>query len=186
MARHIKQKWLKITWYRLRIAKKAFRGLGQVLKNKQISLNTKKRSLKCYVWSTLMYGCESWNISQAMQERLEAAEIWFLTRMLRILDGPYDKRSYIEESKYKKSTYDHDNYKTTAFLGHVNRKETIEYLAMTGKIEGKRARGRQRMTLMSNVIRRMGGTWTACEVLKASKERRNWTDIIANVERHGT
>ena len=26
------------------------------------------------------------------------------------------------------------------FLGHVNRKETIEYLAMTGKIEGKRAR----------------------------------------------
>ena len=72
------------------------------------------------------------------------------------------------------------------FLGHVNRKETIEYLAMMGNIEGKRARGRQRMTLLSNVIRRMGGTWTACEVLQASKERRNWTDIIANVERHGT
>ena len=46
------------------IAKKAFRGLGQVL--------------KCYGWSTLMYGCEGWNISQAMQEHLEAAEIWFL------------------------------------------------------------------------------------------------------------
>ena len=68
------------------------------------------------------------------------------------------------------------------FLGHVNRKETLEYLAMTGKIEGKRARGRQRMTLMSNIIRRMGGPWTACEVLQATKEIRNWTDIIANVE----
>ena len=66
------------------IAKKAFRGLGQVLKNKQISLNTEKRILKCYVWSTLMYGCESWYISQAMQERLEAAEIWFFKRMLNI------------------------------------------------------------------------------------------------------
>ena len=61
------------------------------------------------------------------------------------------------------------------FLGHVNRKETIEYLAMTGKIDGKRVRGRQRMTLMSNIIRRMGGTWTACEVLQASKERRNFS-----------
>ena len=70
------------------------------------------------------------------------------------------------------------------FLGHVNRKETKEYLSLTGKIEGKRARGRQRMTVMSNIIRRMGGTWIACEVLQATKERRNWTDIIANVERH--
>ena len=58
------------------------------------------------------------------------------------------------------------------FLGHVNRKEKIEYLAMTGKIAGKRARGRQRMTFISSIIRRMGGSLTACEVLQASKERR--------------
>ena len=103
-----------------------------------------------------------------------------------MLDGSYDKRSYIEESKYKKSTMTMITTRQLRFLGQVNRKETIEYLAMTRKIEGKLARGRQRMTLMSNVIRRMGGTWTACKVLQASKERRNWTDIIANVERHGT
>ena len=47
-------------------------------------MKTKKRILKCYVWSTLMYGCESWTISKAMQERLEAAEVWFLRRMLSI------------------------------------------------------------------------------------------------------
>ena len=40
-------------------------------------------------------------------------------------------------------------------LGHVNRKEKIEYLAMTGKNAGKRARGRQRMTFISSIIRRM-------------------------------
>ena len=72
------------------------------------------------------------------------------------------------------------------FLSHVNRKEEIEYLAMTGKITGKRARGRQRMTFMNSIIRRMGGSYTACEVLQASKDRRTWNDIIANVERHGT
>ena len=31
-----------------------------------------------------MYGCESWTISKAIQERLEVAEIWFLRRMLSI------------------------------------------------------------------------------------------------------
>ena len=72
------------------------------------------------------------------------------------------------------------------FLSHVNRKETIEYLAMKGKIEGKRARRRQKRTLMSSIIGRMRGTWKACELLQISKERRNWTDIIANVERHST
>ena len=72
------------------------------------------------------------------------------------------------------------------FLGHVNRKEEIEYLAMTGKIAGKRAIGRERMTFMNSIIRRMGGSWAAWEVLQASKDRRTWTDTIANFERHGT
>ena len=47
-------------------------------------MKTKKRILKCYVWSTLTYGCEGWTISKAMQERLEAVEVWFLRRMLSI------------------------------------------------------------------------------------------------------
>ena len=36
------------------------------------------------VWSTLLYGYESWTISKRMESQLEAAEIWFLRRMLRI------------------------------------------------------------------------------------------------------
>ena len=36
------------------------------------------------VWSVLLYGSESWTISRAMQERLQAVEMWFLRRMLRI------------------------------------------------------------------------------------------------------
>ena len=60
------------------IAKKAFKDLEQVLKIKKIGLKTKKRILKCYVWFTLLCGCESWTKSKAMQERLEVAEIWFL------------------------------------------------------------------------------------------------------------
>ena len=67
---------------RIGIAKKAFKDLAQVLKDKKVGLKAKKIIFKCYVWSTLMYGCESLTISKAMQERQEAAEIWFLRRML--------------------------------------------------------------------------------------------------------
>jgi len=47
-------------------------------------MSTKLRLLKCYVWSTLLYRCESWTVNQGMKSQLEATEMWFLRRMLRI------------------------------------------------------------------------------------------------------
>ncbi|GFO14452.1 RNA-directed DNA polymerase from mobile element jockey [Plakobranchus ocellatus] len=32
----------------------------------------------------IMYGCEAWTISKQIQNKLEATEMWFLRRMLRI------------------------------------------------------------------------------------------------------
>ena len=37
------------------------------------------------------------------------------------------------------------------FLGHVIRKDGLENLALTGKIEGKRGRGRKRMLWMTSL-----------------------------------
>ena len=37
------------------------------------------------------------------------------------------------------------------FLGHILRKEELEDMAITGNIEGKRARGRQRLTFISSL-----------------------------------
>ena len=172
---------------RIGIAKKAFKDLAQVLKNKKIGLRTKKIILKCYVWSTLMYGCESWTISKAMQERLEAAEIGFLRRTLGIswLDR-MSNETVLRKADTRRELIKMITVRQMRFLSHVNRKEELEYLALTGKIAGKRVRGRQKMIFMNSIIRRMGGSWTACEVLQTSKDRRTWMDIIVNIERHGT
>ena len=119
------------------IAKKAVRDLGQVLKNKKITPNTKKRNLKCFVWSTLLYGCESWNISQAMQERLEAAEIWFLKRMLEISwTDLVTNEAILRKTHTGRSLMKMITTRQLPFLGHVNRKETVEYLAMMGRSKG--------------------------------------------------
>ena len=58
--------------------------MEKVLTSRSINMCTKMRLLKCYVWSTLLYGCESWTISKRMESQLEATEIWFLRRLLRI------------------------------------------------------------------------------------------------------
>ena len=36
------------------------------------------------MWSTLTYGCECWTITSDIEKKIEAAEMWFIRRMLRI------------------------------------------------------------------------------------------------------
>lgn len=69
---------------RIALSKQAFQKMNPILKNRTISINTKTRVLKCYVWSILLYGSECWTISKEMEKRLEATEMWFLRRMLNV------------------------------------------------------------------------------------------------------
>ena len=69
---------------RIATAKDAFQKLSLILKNRNISMTTKFRVLKTYVWSTLTYGCECWTITSDIEKKIEAAEMWFIRRMLRI------------------------------------------------------------------------------------------------------
>ena len=58
--------------------------MEKVLKSRNIDLQLRIRVLKCYVMTTLLYGCETWTLSGDMMKQLEAVEMWFLRRMLRI------------------------------------------------------------------------------------------------------
>ena len=69
---------------RIATAKDAFKKLSLILKNRNISMTTKFRLLKTYAWSTLTYGCECWTITSDIEKKIEAAEMWFIRRMLRI------------------------------------------------------------------------------------------------------
>ena len=69
---------------RIGIAKTTYKKMGTVLNSRHIKLDTRMRLLKCYVWSTHLFGCESWTISQTMEKKVMAADMWFLRRMMRI------------------------------------------------------------------------------------------------------
>ena len=69
---------------RINIARTTFSKMSKVLTSKKIALNTRKRILQCYIWSTLQYGVETWTITGSMAKRLSAFEMCCYRRMLRI------------------------------------------------------------------------------------------------------
>ena len=67
------------------------------------------------------------------------------------------------------------------FLGHVLREDGLENLCLTGKIEGKRARGRQREKYMDGLRRVTGGERTSVELIHLARNRGDWKSMIADV-----
>ena len=58
--------------------------LDSVFKSKNISLLTKVRTVKAIVFPVVMYRCEGWTIKKAEHQRIDAFELWCLTRLLRV------------------------------------------------------------------------------------------------------
>ena len=69
---------------RIGIAKTAFSKMNSILTKPHVSLTTRTKILYCYIWSTLLYGAETWTITKPMRERLNAFEMWCYRRMLSI------------------------------------------------------------------------------------------------------
>src|SRR3984893_3390396 len=122
---------------RIALAKDAFQRLDHILRNRKISMETKKESSRMFVISTLIYGCECWTISAQMEERLKAAEMWFLRRMLRIsyIDHVTNETVMIRANTTRK-LMKIIRRRQLEFLGHVMRKERMEDLILNGKIQG--------------------------------------------------
>ena len=58
--------------------------IDSILKSRDITLPTKVRLVKAMVFPVVMYGCESWTIKKAEQQRIDAFELWCWRRLLRV------------------------------------------------------------------------------------------------------
>ena len=69
----------------LLLGKEAMTNLDSILKSRDITLSTKVHLVKTMVFPVVMYGCESWIIKKAEQRRIDAIELWYWRRLLRVL-----------------------------------------------------------------------------------------------------
>ena len=67
----------------INLGRKAMINLDRVLKSRDITLLTKVHLFKALVFPVVMYGCESWPIKKAEQQRIDAFQLWCWRRLLR-------------------------------------------------------------------------------------------------------
>ena len=168
---------------RIAIAKASFQKMSTILKNRNISFSTKLKVLKTYVWSILLYRCETWTITAGTKKNLEAAEMWFYRRMLRIAwKEKRTNESILEETNQERSLIKTIRKRQLKFLGHICRHKGLEFLSLTGKIEGTRSRGRQRITFLDSLSSFVtGNNKDNIALLRMTEDRDRWRIMIADV-----
>ena len=68
----------------LLLGRKVMTNLDSILKSRDITLPSKIRLVKAMVFPVVMYGCESWTVKKAEQQRTDAFELWCWRRLLRV------------------------------------------------------------------------------------------------------
>ena len=127
--------------------------LDSILKSRDITLLTKVGLVKAMVFLVVMYGCENWTIKKAERQRVDAFELWCWRRFLRV---PWTARrsnqSILMEISPEYSLEGLMLKLKLQYFGHLMRRtDSFEQTLMLGKIEGRRRRGRQKMSWLDGI-----------------------------------
>ena len=139
--------------------------LDSILKSRDITLSTKVHLVKAMVFPGVMYGCESWTVKKAECRRIDAFELWFWRRLLRVPWTARRSNQSILKEIIPGCSLERLMLKLKLqYFGHLMRRaDSFEKTLMLGKIEGQRRRGQQRMRLLDGITDFMdmglGGLW---------------------------
>ena len=119
----------------------------QHIKSRDITLSTKFHLVKSMVFPVVMYGCESWIVKKAEHRRIDAFELWYWRRLLRVpWTAKRSNQSILKEISPGCSLEGLMMKLKLQYFGHLMRRaDSFEKTLMLGKFEGGRRRGRQRM-----------------------------------------
>ena len=100
-----------------------------------------------------LYGCESWTIKKAEHQKIDAFELWCWRRLLRV---PWTARRsnqcILKEISPGCSLEGLMLKLKLQYFGQLmQRADSFEKTLMLGKIEGRRRRGRQRLSCLDSI-----------------------------------
>ena len=138
---------------RLLLGRKAMTNLDSILKSRDIVLPKKVCLVKAMVFPVVVYGCESWTVKKAEWWRIDAFELWYWRRFLRV---PWTAmRSNQSILKEISPEYSLERLmlklKLQYFVHLMQRTDSFEKTLMLGKIEGRMIRGWLKMRWLDGI-----------------------------------
>ena len=85
MTKQARPQWGREIFSLYSSGRKAVTNLDSIFKSRDITLPIKVHIFKGVVFSVVIYGCESWTIKKAECRRIDAFQLWYWRRLLRVL-----------------------------------------------------------------------------------------------------
>jgi hypothetical protein len=113
--------------FRIALAKAAIRK-NSTLCTSKLDFNFRKKPVKCYIWSIVFYGFETWTLRKVDYTYLESFEMWRWRIMEkiswtdRVTNDKVLFRSKVEEDYPK---YNTNRERKATWIGHIQRRNCL-------------------------------------------------------------
>ena len=162
------------------IAGTAFESIAKILTSRNISIELRSHIANYYVWSTLLYGAETWTLTKVTSDKLEAFEMWLYRRMLRISwKGQKTNGEVLHKMKTKRSLLNTIKNRKYQYFGHIIRGNGVQRLLMVGRINVRRGRGRPRTMWTENIKEWRNISYNDC--IRVAQDRERWRSMTADL-----
>jgi hypothetical protein len=145
------------------MAKAAF-NKKRALFTSTLDLALRMKPVKCYIWSIVLYGAETWTLRAVDQKHLESFEMWCWRSMEKISCTDHVRNEDVLLRVKEQRNILHEISKRKAnWIGHILRRNCLPQRVIKGYIKGEvevtGRRGRRRKKLLDEISTPYSGSY---------------------------